>query len=349
MADLRVTVSCIVSGRVYGEVMEISELVDDRGLVGVLRFATDALRLAAERCPTWSLSESEVGEAVGLAQAVREAAQAITAISAREADARGLGSGLGLSRADWLRTQAPSLDPREAPSVAKVATAMNQPRWAALAAKVSSGATSIAQAALIVRFHADLDRIADPDHLTAIVDAMVDVSDVLSARELARLAAHGRASLKPPADLADEDKAMRAGRAFKRIGETAGFIEYLLRLDPEAAAILEAALDPLSRPRPDLDGGGDTKDDPRRPETRRADALLEIIGRGVASPEGVTRSARATLVITMSLEALMDALRGVGMLDTDAALSPSAVRRLACEAGIVPMVLGARSEVLDLG
>ncbi len=45
----------------------------------------------------------------------------------------------------------------------------------------------------------------------------------------------------------------------------------------------------------------------------------------------------------------MDALRGVGMLDTDAALSPSAVRRLACEAGIVPMVLGARSEVLDLG
>lgn len=329
--------------------MEISELVDDRGLVGVLRFATDALRLAAERCPTWSLSESEVGEAVGLAQAVREAAQAITAISAREADARGLGSGLGLSRADWLRTQAPSLDPREAPSVAKVATAMNQSRWAALAAKVSSGATSIAQAALIVRFHADLDRIADPDHLTAIVDAMVDVSDVLSARELARLAAHGRASLKPPADLADEDKAMRAGRAFKRIGETAGFIEYLLRLDPEAAAILEAALDPLSRPRPDLDWGGDTKDDPRRPETRRADALLEIIGRGVGAPEGVTRTPRTQLVVTMSLEALLNKLRGAGVCDNDAVLSPSTVRRLACEASIIPTVLGGRSEVLDLG
>jgi hypothetical protein len=89
--------------------------------------------------------------------------------------------------------------------------------------------------------------------------------------------------------------------------------------------------------------------DPRTAATRRADALLEIIGRGVAAPEGVTRSPRTTLVVTMSLEALMDALRGVGMLDTDAALSPSAVRRLACEAGIVPMVLGAQSEVLDLG
>ncbi len=337
--------------------MEVSELVDDRGLVGVLRFATDALRLAAQRCPTWALSESEVGEAVGLAQEVREAAQAITAVSAREADARGLGCALGLSRADWLRSMAPGLDPREAPGIAKVAAAMNEPRWAALADKVASGATSIAQAATIVCFHADLARIADPEHLDAIVEAMVEVSDVLSAAELARVAAHGRASLKPPADLDAEDRAMRAGRALKKIGETAGFIDYLLRLDPEAAAVLEAAIDPLARPRPDLDWAGDTPTDtttdpthdPRRPETRRADALMEIIGRGVAAPEGVTRTPRTQLVVTLSFEALLGRLRGAGVCDNDAVLSPATVRRLACEASIVPMVLGGRSEVLDLG
>ena len=348
--------------------MEVSELVDDRGLVGVLRFATDALRLAVQRCPTWALTEDEVGEAVGLAQGVREAAQAVTAVAAREADARGLGCGLGLSRADWLRAMAPGLDPREAPGVAKVAAAMNEPRWAALAEKVTSGATSIAQAATIVRFHADLARIADPEHLDAILEAMVEVSDVLSPAELARVAAHGRASLKPPADLDDEDQAMRAGRVLRKVGETAGFIDYLLRLDPEAAAILEAAIDPLARPRPDLDWAGDattdrnghghghdtgtgtgTKEDPRRPETRRADALLEIIGRGVAAPEGVTRTPRTQLVVTMSVEALLGQLRGAGVCDNDAVLSPATVRRLACEAAIIPMVLGGRSEVLDLG
>ncbi len=35
------------------------------------------------------------------------------------------------------------------------------------------------------------------------------------------------------------------------------------------------------------------------------------------------------------------------MLDTGGVVTPSTVRRLACEAGIVPMVLGAPSEVLD--
>ncbi|TQN48442.1 uncharacterized protein DUF222 [Humibacillus xanthopallidus] len=329
--------------------MEVSELVEDRGLVGVLRFADEALRLAAEQCPTWGLSQGQVGEAVGLAQRVRDAAQVITAVSAREAHSRGLAAAEGLSAADWLRTQAPTLDPREAPGVAKVAAAMTEPRWAALAAKVTSGATSVAQAAMIVRFHADLARIADPEHLQAVVDAMVEVSDVLSAREMARVAAHGRASMRPPADLADEDRAMRAGRAFKKIGETAGFIDYLLRLDPEAAAVIEAAIDPLARPRPDLDWGGDTTADPRRPETRRADALLEIVGRGVAAPEGVTRTPRTQLVVTMTMEALMERLRGAGVCDNDAVLSPATVRRLACEAAIIPMVLGGRSQVLDQG
>jgi hypothetical protein len=329
--------------------MEISELVDEKGLVGALSFAVDLLRLAAERCPTWALTESEVGEAFGMAQTVCDAAEVITAVAAREAHSRGLGPAVGLSSADWLRTQAPTLDPREAPGIAKVAAAMNEERWAALADKVTSGATSIAQAATIVRFHSDLAHIAEPEQLTAIVDAMVEVSDVLSARELARVAAHGRASLKPPADLADEDRAKRAGRSFKKIGETAGFIDYLLRLDPEAAAIIEAAIDPLARPRPDLDWGGDTKKDPRRPETRRADALLEIIGRGVGAPEGVTRTPRTQLVVTMTFEALFEKLRGAGVCANDAVLSPETVRRLACEASIIPMVLGGRSEVLDQG
>ena len=112
--------------------------------------------------------------------------------------------------------------------------------------------------------------------------------------------------------------------------------------------MLDAAIDPLARPRPDLGWTGDTKDDPRTPATRRADALLELIGRAVASP-GLTRTPRTRLVVTMSYQALLEQVRGAGLADNDAVLSPGTVRRLACEAQIIPTVLGGPSQVLDQG
>lgn len=55
-----------------------------------------------------------------------------------------------------------------------------------------------------------------------------------------------------------------------------------------------------------------------------------------------------TIIVTVSLDALREDL-GSGELGPADALSPAEVRRLACTAGIVPVVLGGASEVLDLG
>jgi hypothetical protein len=331
--------------------MSAAAAIEPKSLVEVLRSMAETLRDLTREFPTWSLPEAEVGAVIGQAQQVRQLSHSLTAVLAREADSRGLGSDDGLSRTDWLRSQAEgALDGPEAAAVTRVGAAMNEPRWARLAERVAASEVPVAHAAAIVRLHDDVARIADPDHLAAIIDTMVEECHVLGRRELARLVAHARATLKPPAELESEEAGLRLGRSFRRVRSCAGFSVFELRLDPEGAAIVESAVDALSAPRPDLclDGGvGEV--DPRTPATRRADALLEIVGRGVAAPEGVTRSPRTTLVVTMSLEALLEQVRGAGLLDTDAALSPSAVRRLACEAGIVPMVLGARSEVLDLG
>lgn len=331
--------------------MSAAAAIEPKSLVEVLRSMAETLRDLTREFPTWSLPEAEVGAVIGQAQQVRQLSHSLTAVLAREADSRGLGSDDGLSRTDWLRSQAEgALDGPEAAAVTRVGAAMNEPRWARLAERVAASEVPVAHAAAIVRLHDDVARIADPDHLAAIIDTMVEECHVLGRRELARLVAHARATLKPPAEVESEEAGLRLGRSFRRVRSCAGFSVFELRLDPEGAAIVESAVDALSAPRPDLclDGGvGEV--DPRTPATRRADALLEIVGRGVAAPEGVTRSPRTTLVVTMSLEALLEQVRGAGLLDTDAALSPSAVRRLACEAGIVPMVLGARSEVLDLG
>ncbi|MCW2786356.1 MAG: hypothetical protein JWP74_2873, partial [Marmoricola sp.] len=56
----------------------------------------------------------------------------------------------------------------------------------------------------------------------------------------------------------------------------------------------------------------------------------------------------ATVVVTMTLENLLGADHAA-TLDTGERISASEARRMACEAGIIPAVLGTRSQVLDLG
>ncbi len=56
----------------------------------------------------------------------------------------------------------------------------------------------------------------------------------------------------------------------------------------------------------------------------------------------------ASVVVTMGLDTLLGGLKAA-QLDTGHPISPGMARRLACEAGIIPAVLGSKSEVLDLG
>ncbi len=58
--------------------------------------------------------------------------------------------------------------------------------------------------------------------------------------------------------------------------------------------------------------------------------------------------AAASVVVTMDLEKLRAGL-GAGVLDDGGRISATQVRRLACEAGIIPTVLGGQSQPLDVG
>jgi hypothetical protein len=136
---------------------------------------------------------------------------------------------------------------------------------------------------------------------------------------------------------------------------------YRILLDAEGAAILDAAIDPLARPHTraceqegcgcrDRDGDTLPRDaDLRTPAARRADALLMVIGRGVASPGEAPKTSKSKLVVTMSLESLMEGIRESGLTLSEELLSATTVRRLACDADIVPVVLGTKAEALDVG
>ncbi len=59
----------------------------------------------------------------------------------------------------------------------------------------------------------------------------------------------------------------------------------------------------------------------------------------------------ATIVVTMTLDQLLADLKaaGVATLDTGGEITATEARRLACVANIIPVVLGGKSEVLDVG
>ena len=57
----------------------------------------------------------------------------------------------------------------------------------------------------------------------------------------------------------------------------------------------------------------------------------------------------ATVVVTMTLDNLLGDSQTPALLDTGDPITADQARKLACEAGIIPMVLGGKSEVLDQG
>ncbi len=104
---------------------------------------------------------------------------------------------------------------------------------------------------------------------------------------------------------------------------------------------------PLPGTDPDCgEAGRDTRDH----GARTWDALVETCLKAQEA-EGLLpeqHGAKPRLTVTVTLDQLREGL-GAATLDTGDDLSVSAVRRLACDAEVIPAVLGSLGEVLDVG
>ena len=90
--------------------------------------------------------------------------------------------------------------------------------------------------------------------------------------------------------------------------------------------------------------------DPREAGARLWDALVEACSR-LAATDSLPHAhgSTARIAVTTSYDDLRAGLGAGGVLPTGERLSAAAVRRLACDAEIIPAVLGTDSQILDVG
>ena len=261
------------------------------------------------------------------------------------------------SSVDWLVDAAGAAAPK--PEVQHVARVLNvakamdaaEPASDVFGEAFRSGAMPLAKADLVSRFVKDVRSVADSEALTADVESLVEAASDnhrgrgLTTRELRSAISYATQLIKSAEDLERDEHRRRLARSLHKSQGPAGMSRYQVILDPEGAAILDAAVQALSAPVKGPDG----EPDPRSAATRRADALLEIVRRGVSSPGAQPKTEKAHVVVTIPLAHLIEECRGAGLAMNGELLSPAVVRRMACDARIIPMVLGSKGDVLDIG
>lgn len=134
--------------------------------------------------------------------------------------------------------------------------------------------------------------------------------------------------------------------------ESGDLTRYQLALTPEQSARLEAAIGPLARPRPNEETG---ERDLRSNGQRRAEALIELVTAAVSADAermGGPAESDACIQVTITLDDLQQH-KGAGEVLHSRAdgtlLGVETLRKMCCDADLIPVVLGTSGQVLDVG
>lgn len=189
---------------------------------------------------------------------------------------------------------------------------------------------------------------------------LLDEATRHDAKALKRLAAHLLEVIDPDAAEAELGKRLQREEAdaarrtsFKIFDGGDGTAHGSFRIPTLEAAMLTVALDALASPkRPDaiarevLDAEGRLV--PRTGPEILGQAFLELIDRYPAKKLPKTGGGLATVLVTIPVSLIEEGV-GIATLSTGGRITAGAGRRLACHHGLIPQVLGRKSEVLDQG
>src|SRR5919112_6357481 len=222
------------------------------------------------------------------------------------------------------------------------------------------GLVSAEQAAVICDA---VEKLPTDPHTRELAEkTLLDEAGRLNATDLNRAGRHLVHVVDPDGtereaerELDRQDRAAHLGRFLAISEDGAGGVRLKGRGSVEDAARIKAVLLPLTKPAPawardeDAADGADEAD-VRDHGARLWDALVETCDHALATdlpPDA--HGARPRLTVTTSLDALRGAIDWATVTDDGTELSPAVIRRLACDADVIPVALGTRGEVLDVG
>jgi hypothetical protein len=218
---------------------------------------------------------------------------------------------------------------------------------------LASGRVNVEQAEVILRALDELPDDLDPEVVARAEAHLLGLAQVHDAKALRVLGRRILEVVSPETADAHEARLLereeRAAAAATRLtmwddghGQTHG----RFTVDTLTGAALKKALWAIAAPKHQASQGPLGE---RRPTPERlGQAFTEYIQCYPTKKLPKAGGVNATVVVTMTLDTLMGGLKAAS-LDTGEQLSPGAARRLACQARIIPVVLGGPSEVLDKG
>ncbi|AGL19643.1 HNH endonuclease signature motif containing protein [Actinoplanes sp. N902-109] len=302
--------------------------------------------------PLWPLSEDELTEVLKAAQHAGQIAAAVRLRVAREAENRGMPRVQGHpSLARWLRSQL-VLDSRPAREMAEHALALGDRPGVEDA--LIDGRVDERQAAVIAEAVndvpgtlADADIPLQPGLQELAEDTLIERAAEFSPFYLRKIGDRILAHVAPEIAERVEEEALRrqeerahAQRSLTLSAPFGGLVRLTGVLGVEDAAVLEAALQPLCTP---ISG------DECSPAQRRADALVAVCRLALRTGELPEHGGEpAQLTVTVPYDSLTRTL-GTAGLDNGDRIPATTVRRLACDARLLPVVLGTAGQVLDTG
>ncbi len=235
----------------------------------------------------------------------------------------------------------------------KLAVALS--RFTALAEALAEGRVNTEQAHAIARALGDLETDGPADLEPVVVEQaekhLVDCADGFDAKHLKVLGRHVLTVVAPEVGEAHEAKLLEdeERRAAERTRLTFasdghGMVHGRFSIPTLHGAMLAKAIQALTWAKQDPAEVRQTRPTPVAAGQAFTELLERLDAKDLPSVGGVG----ATVVVTMTIDALMGGLAAAA-LDTGEVISAGAARRLACEAGVIPIVLGGKSEVLDVG
>jgi hypothetical protein len=298
----------------------------------------------------WTCSDADVEALLTLHAQLESVTAAIGHLIVRDADVRDLAGTAGMtSTRQWLAAKL-TITPGEAKARVKTADMLSRAAKATHAALIA-GRVNPEQARTIATGLEQIEPVASAEEF-ADAEAFFRTEGIgLHAGHIRRLADHLLATLDPDGTEPAEKARRSRGVTITDLGGGQHRIRGIFTA--ECAALIKAAVDPLAAPKPAVKSpdGGVREKDPRTPAQRTHDAIADVVRQYLRHGDtGSSHGVRPHLTVTATIQTYQgDSGHPFARTATGKDLDQATLRRLACDAGMTPVLINALGVPLDVG